>query len=154
MPHRLLCRPAAGEADVRDRGRAERAAGVTRRGLYEHALEQSRPDEPRDGDAVERPAAGETEVLAVHLLAQPCRLLEQHLLEDDLRASGHVLGELRQLRLGLAQRLPEEVAERIRIHALAAEEIEVAEIQAEAAALVDFEQLTHLLDVARLAIRG
>ncbi len=72
-------------------GAAYRDPVVARRRLDPHILESGLAHDLAVGDAVQRDAAGDTQVLGSGGLAQPPRPREQHLLGVVLHAPGHVL---------------------------------------------------------------
>ena len=78
-------------------GRAQRAAGVARRGRDEQPFESALREQPRVGAAVERHAAAEAEIGEAGLGVQAAGDVDQHLLEHRLRA-GRDVGVARPLR--------------------------------------------------------
>lgn len=142
----------AGDVPVRQRRGAQARAGVPGGRLHEHAHEPTLAQEPADRHAVERHAAGQAQVAAVDLLSEVAHLGQQHLLQHRLDAAGQVHGERRQLGFGLARRMAQQLGQRGREHALAAQEVEVLHGQAELAVVLQANELAQLLDVPWTAI--
>ena len=77
--------------------RTQRAAGIAGRRRNEHALEPGLGQDPRVRDAVQRHAAGETQIRQTALMAEPPRDVQQRVLEHPLHA-GRAVGEALPLR--------------------------------------------------------
>jgi len=78
--------------------------------LNEDLLEARFLQNPPVGDAVERHATGQTQTVQTGFTVHVGRQLDHDLLHDLLAGMGDVIVELREVRLGLALRLPEQRA--------------------------------------------
>ena len=117
----------------RQRG-AERAAGIARGRLHPDVLERAVAQDLAVGDAVERDAAGEAEVVEAVFARQRARKPQHHLLGHRLDRGGDVHVERREQFLGrVAHRRAEQVGEFPIGHGQAGAIIEIVEVEPEGA---------------------
>ncbi len=81
-------------------------------------------------------------------------LVEEDFFEHPLDAPGDVVMEAEELRLRRSGGRSEEIDQAIGVHPVAPQEIEVLEVELILAGLSPRHQLSHLLDIARLAVRS
>ena len=134
--------------------RADRAAGVARRRLDPDIAEGSLAQHPAVGDAVERHATGQAQIIGVKLA--PCRQRQarDHVLRHFLNRRREVHLALRQRRLGLTRRPAEQRVEALVGHRQAGHVVEIFGVEAERAVGLEVDQMVEdRAGVARLAIR-
>ena len=133
---------------------AERAASIAGSGLNPDVLERTFAEQAPVANAVERDAAGKTEIVrARHLLRRLCHA-QHDFLGHHLHRPREVHLLLRQIRLGHARRAAEQLVEGLTRHREAAQIIEVLLIERERAILAQLHQvLVDQVDVFRLTVR-
>src|SRR5438046_2023757 len=120
---------------------AERAAGVSSRRLDPQSPERALAQEAPVGHAVERHAAGETQVLHPGLPLYRARHAQQDLLAHDLDRAREVHLTLRELGFGHPRRPSEELVEGTVRHGEAGEVVEVLLVERERAVLTQVHEL-------------
>ena len=121
---------------------AERAAGVARRRLDPDVLERPFAQQPAVGDAVERDAAGQHQVLHAGLAgaaSRPMRSTTSSVTRLDAGRQIHV--PLLERRLRLARRPAEQLVEPLVRHRQALAVVEVLHVQPEAAVGLEIDQV-------------
>ena len=93
------------------------------------------------GDAVERDAAGEAQVLLAGLLGETARQAQHHLLDHRLDRRGEVHVALLEQHLRLARRAAEQRVEALVRHRKPGAVIEVVEIEPERAVGLEIDQV-------------
>ena len=143
MPSRwpLSLRALAEIAVIGGVGRADRAAGIAGRRLHPDAVEQVLAQQLAVGDAVQRHAAGQADVLRAGLLAHRARQPDHDLLGDGLHRRREIHVMLGQKLLGLARLAAEQLAELLVRHAQAGAVVEVLLVEAEGAVLLEVDDL-------------
>ena len=105
------------------------------------------------GDAIERHAAGKTEILHAGLGGEAARQPQHDLLQHRLDRGGEVHVLLRHQRFRIARRRAEQRVEALVRHRQPGAVIEIVEIEAERSVRLEIDQIVaNLLHVARLAI--
>ncbi len=133
---------------------AHRAARVTGSRLNPDFVEDLFPQEPAVADAIERDAAGETQIAHAGFAPRVRGHLEHHLFGDFLDGPREVHLALRQLALGFSRRAVEQLREPFSRHREAGRVGEVLHVHPQAAVVGDLEQVVlDGLDVLRLAVR-
>ena len=105
---------------------AQRAAGVTGRGLDPELVERSLPQDATVAHAVEGDTASKAEVVAAGDFLGVGHRLEHDVFGHLLDRRGHVHVLLRERRLGLARLVAEQVVEALRRHPQPGRVVEVA----------------------------
>ena len=112
--------------------RAERAAGVAGGRLHPDVLEGAVAQDLAVGDAIERDAAGEAEIVEAVLARQRARQPQHHLLGHRLDRGGDVHVERREQFLGpVAHRRAEQIGELLVGHGQTGAIVEIVEIEPE-----------------------
>ncbi len=149
------------------KGRPDRAAGVTAGRLHIDLLEWRALEDLAVGDRVVGAAAGQHDGVGVVALMQRAQKVEESVLVGRLRRARDVAMLVLERRRRIARR-PEQLAQRIApqpaargdavlhrvVGALARCVAEKAQVEGEGAVVVQLHDLTHGIELARLAIRG
>ncbi len=133
-------------------GDTQRTTGVARGRLDPQPLEGPLAQQPAVGDAVQRHAAGQAEVLEAGLAVHGARHAHDDLLADHLDRAGQIHIPLSYLGLRDPRRAAEQAVERAVGHRQPGEVVEVLLIQPERAILLKVNQLfqdeIHVLGLA------
>ena len=122
-------------------GRADRAAGIAGRRLHPDAVEQVLAQQLAVGDAVQRHAAGQADVLGAGLLLHRARQPQHDLLGDGLHRGREVHVVLGQKLFGLARLAAEQRAELLVRHAQPGAIVEVGLVEAEGAVFLEVDDV-------------
>ena len=134
--------------------RAQRAAGVSGRGLDPDVVEWTLAKQPAVGDAVERHAAREHQPRQARLAEQVPADREHSVFGHRLDARRQVHVPLLEVRFGLPRRSTEKLVERPVRHRQPLAVVEVVHVQPEAAVVPQLEQMTRdQILVERPAVR-
>ena len=120
---------------------AERPTGVAGRRLDPDVVVRAFPQQPAVGDAVQRHAAGQHQMLHPGLLVHVAAHAEHDLFGDRLDAGRQIHVSLLDVRLGIPRRAAEQPVEAMVRHGQALAVVEIVHVQPEAAVGLQIDQM-------------